>query len=70
MDLRFVQNLPNLVLNYFNLVFLSTPDSNFFLKGKMNICKELETQASVVGAWGRKRNLIWMGQWKVGVICL
>ena len=64
MDLRFVQNLSNLVLNYSNLVFLSTPDSNFFMKGKMKIYKELETQASVVGAWGRKRNLIWMGQWK------
>ena len=64
MDLVFVQNMSNLVLNYFNLVFLSTPDSNFFMKGKMNSYKELETQASVVGAWGRKTNLIWMGQWK------
>ena len=70
MDLRLVQNLSNLVLNYSNLVFLSTPDSNFFMKGKMKIYKELETQASVVGAWGRKTNIIWMGQWKVGVICL
>ena len=70
MDLRFVQNLPNLVLNYFNLVFLSTPDSNFFMKGKMDSYIELETQASVVGAWGRKTNIIWMGQWKEGVKCL
>jgi len=52
------------VLKYFNLVFLSTPDSNFFQKVKMNRFEELETQASVVGAWGRKRNLIWMGSWK------
>ena len=70
MDLRFVQNLSNLVLNYSNMVFLSTPDSNFFMKGKMDSFEELQTQASVVGAWGRKINIIWMGQWKVGVICL
>ena len=58
MDLRFVQNLSNLVLNYSNLVFLSTPDSNFFMKGEMNSYAELQTQASVVGAWGRKTNII------------
>lgn len=25
------------------------------------------TQSDVLGAWGRKRNLIWMGTWKEGI---
>jgi hypothetical protein len=23
-----------------------------------------DTQKTVIGAWGRKRNIIWMGSWK------
>lgn len=89
MDLIFVQNMSNLVLKYFNLVLLSTPDSTFFRKGKMDRLKkwdqnvlargnkekwrssrswfgvsEFVTQFKAIGAWGRKRNLIWMGSWK------
>ena len=89
MDLIFVQNMSNLVLKYFNLVFLSTPDLIFFRKGKMDRLKkwdqnvlatgnkqkwrssrtwfgvsEYVTQCKAICAWGRKRNLIWLGTWK------
>ncbi len=28
---------------------------------------EYVTQNKAICAWGRKRNLIWMGSWKVGI---
>jgi len=77
------------VLKYFNLVLLSTPDSTFFKKGKMDRLKKWDqkvlelgngvcwkstaswyrfikfcTEIKILNAWGRKKNLIWMGSWK------